>query len=127
MKLLALSTILASAALAASTCNDYKVFRGSHGYDVWLPVNSGSKTCEMGANAQSDAVYILQTTLNSKCYNYGLEEDGIFGPKTVAALKKAQAKHGAAADGVYGPETRDKIAWDAYKAGAVTCLKLSQT
>ena len=44
----------------------------------------------------------LQTNLN-RVIEAGLEPDGKFGPKSVAALKKWQSVTGLNADGVYGP------------------------
>ncbi|KXJ88427.1 hypothetical protein Micbo1qcDRAFT_178051 [Microdochium bolleyi] len=127
MKLLTIATVLTGTASALVTCNSFAFITGSRGYGIYLPTRPGSVECEMGRGSQSEAVRILQTTLNSKCYNYGLDADGEFGAKTEAALKKAQRKHGADDDGIYGPETRKKMAWDAFKAGAVTCLKVANT
>jgi lysozyme len=45
----------------------------------------------------------LQQLLNSSGAN--LEEDGIFGPKTEAAVKQFQESHACAVDGVVGPQT----------------------
>lgn len=58
-------------------------------------VKNGSKGTE---------VTLLQTTLN-KLGGYGLTEDGIFGPKTEAAVKDFQKKKGLDVDGIVGPKT----------------------
>jgi len=46
----------------------------------------------------------LQTILNSLGYNSG-RIDGIFGPGTLAAVKKFQAAHRLLQDGIVGPQT----------------------
>ncbi|KAJ1328191.1 peptidoglycan-binding protein [Microdochium nivale] len=130
MKLTAITitALLTSTASALVTCNNLESRTGSRGYFVFLPTKSGSVECEMGRGSNSNAVLTLQITLNSKCYGYGLEEDGDFGRNTEAALIKAQNKHDAAADGIYGPETRKKMRWDAYNDDyVVSCRKISET
>lgn len=42
-------------------------------------------------------------------YGYPLVDDGIFGPKTLAAVKAFQSKHGLVADGIVGPLTKGKL------------------
>jgi hypothetical protein len=94
----------ASPANAYPQCTTFAVYHGAN-----VPsTSSGSVTCQMGQGAQSTAVLYLQYTLNY-CYNAGLSQDGEFGPKTKAALIRAQAAAHAGQDGVYGPETRSKI------------------
>jgi peptidoglycan hydrolase-like protein with peptidoglycan-binding domain len=62
----------------------------------------------MSQGANSEAVRILQNTLNY-CYSENLTPDSDFGPLTKTALIRAQKAAGAARDGHYGPETRSKI------------------
>ena len=54
------------------------------------------------------AVKILQKLL--KCYGYGLKVDGIFGPKTEAAVKDFQKKYKLTVDGIVGPKTYNALA-----------------
>lgn len=58
-------------------------------------VKNGSK----GADVKT-----LQTALN-KVGNYGLANDGIFGPKTETAVRDFQKKNGLSVDGIAGPKT----------------------
>jgi 3D (Asp-Asp-Asp) domain-containing protein len=51
----------------------------------------------------------LQTTLNSIGYNCGAA-DGIFGPKTYAAVVKLQRDKNCKVDGIVGPQTRQALA-----------------
>ncbi|WP_432278733.1 peptidoglycan-binding domain-containing protein [Nocardia carnea] len=64
----------------------------------------------MSEGASGDGVRALQTALRA-CYNADISTDGQFGPKTKAALKRAQASAGTTADGIYGPKTRDALKW----------------
>lgn len=50
----------------------------------------------------------LQRLLNDSG-NYGLETDGVFGDKTLAAVKDYQAKNGLAVDGIAGANTMTKL------------------
>ena len=54
--------------------------------------------------SKGDAVKLLQTELN-KVMNAGLLVDGDFGPKTLEAVKKFQAKYRLSTDGVVGAKT----------------------
>jgi hypothetical protein len=40
---------------------------------------------------------------------YGLAQDGIVGPKTTAAIRDFQGKHGLTVDGIHGPATEAKL------------------
>jgi len=57
---------------------------------------------------RGDAVSALQTALQNAGFNPG-PVDGIFGPKTLSALKEFQAAAGIAVDGICGPITQDAL------------------
>ncbi|WP_053221564.1 peptidoglycan-binding domain-containing protein [Limnoraphis robusta] len=59
------------------------------------------------AGNTGDSVRELQTRLNNIEANLGI--DGVFGPKTVAAVKQFQSKFGLVADGIVGPKTWREI------------------
>lgn len=59
------------------------------------------KTIKRGCN-RCEEVYLLQKML-------GLEQDGIFGVKTEAAVIEYQKERGLAADGVVGPKTWERL------------------
>lgn len=56
---------------------------------------------------QGDNVVALQKDLNR--LGYGLATDGLFGPKTVVAVKNFQNKTALASDGIAGPLTLSKL------------------
>lgn len=58
---------------------------------------------EIGYGASGSAVKKLQNVLNS--HGYQLEEDGIFGKKTKAAVRDYQKKNSLKIDGIVGDET----------------------
>jgi peptidoglycan hydrolase-like protein with peptidoglycan-binding domain len=51
----------------------------------------------------------VQHGLNLLGAKPGLQEDGVTGPKTVAAIKSFQMSHGLTVDGVAGPKTKQAI------------------
>ncbi|MDE6663569.1 MAG: peptidoglycan-binding protein [Lachnospiraceae bacterium] len=55
----------------------------------------------------ADVTY-LQQQLNAKGYNVG-SVDGIYGNKTLAAVKVFQADNGLVVDGIVGPKTYEKL------------------
>ncbi|MCG5060448.1 MAG: peptidoglycan-binding protein [Limnoraphis sp. WC205] len=59
------------------------------------------------AGNTGNSVRDLQTRLNNIEAN--LVVDGVFGPKTVAAVKQFQSKFGLVADGIVGPKTWREI------------------
>ena len=57
--------------------------------------------------ATGDAVHVLQGDLNS--HGAKLAVDGVFGPKTLAAVRKFQQDKGITVDGIVGPVTWSKL------------------
>lgn len=76
-----------------------------------VPSNAPTPTLREGAHGA--AVRTLQEGLRKGGFNPG-PVDGIFGPKTEAAVKAFQAKHGLQVDGIVGPKT-----WAALKSAHV--------
>lgn len=58
--------------------------------------------------SRGDEVKELQTLLNSSG-NYGLREDGVFGDKTLAAVRDYQKRNGLTTDGIAGANTLGKL------------------
>jgi len=86
---------------------------GVVGPKTWSALNSAGATSggsgpTIKQGASGEAVRALQNRLNQLGHNVGAA-DGAFGPKTTAAVKAFQAKHGLVADGVVGPKTWDKL------------------
>ena len=62
-----------------------------------------------GGNSMPNAdVKKLQYVLNH-VFNAGIDEDGSYGPATIAAVKRAQKAIGIGQDGYYGPNTKAKM------------------
>jgi hypothetical protein len=57
--------------------------------------------------AKGDAVHVLQRDLNA--HGGKLAVDGVFGPATLAAVKRFQKAAGIASDGIVGPVTWSKL------------------
>ena len=70
-------------------------------WDDWSILDYKRRMTERG-------VRWIQKLLN-RVIDAGLDVDGIMGPKTKAAVKAFQQKHGLVADGVVGPKTRAKL------------------
>ena len=66
-------------------------------------VDVSTKLPRLAQGSKGAAVKVLQTILNSD--GAGLSVDGSFGPKTAAAVKEFQKKHGLAADAIVGRKT----------------------
>lgn len=70
----------------------------------------------LSMGASGPAVTALQRQLNLLGFDCGAA-DGVFGPKTAAAVKAFQSSHGLVPDGIVGPKTR----------GALTIALFSRT
>lgn len=71
-----------------------------------FPQTAGAQSLRQGASGAQ--VRQVQTRLKDWGYYTG-SVDGVYGPKTVAAVKQFQRKHGLSADGIVGPATASKI------------------
>ncbi len=99
--------VASPAEAAIATCNNtVNISKGSL-FAVY-PAYNRTATCVMGKGNSGVPVKTLQDALNT-CYHAGLVADGIFGDKTVKALKNAQNSAGVDDDGVYGPATAGAI------------------
>tara|TARA_Y100000310_G_scaffold339754_1_gene433452 strand:+ start:11565 stop:12248 length:684 start_codon:yes stop_codon:yes gene_type:complete len=78
---------------------------------------SGKNPIKQGHSGKG--VEHLQWLLNHFGYNVG-KKDGLFGPKTTAALKGLQRDSGVPADGKLGPQTRDQMEDRYYRRGKYT-------
>jgi peptidoglycan hydrolase-like protein with peptidoglycan-binding domain len=74
-----------------------------------MSVQASQRTLRLG-DTGSD-VRTVQVVMNSQ-HCGPLVEDGIFGPKTQAAVKKYQGERGLVADGIVGPKTWARINHD---------------
>lgn len=68
-----------------------------------VPTLNSSKTLQYNTGVRSNEVKELQQAMNS--LGYDLEEDGIFGAKTKAAVEDYQRKNGLQVDGIVGSQT----------------------
>jgi hypothetical protein len=74
------------------------------------PADAGTTTHPtVRYGSQGPAVEELQQKLNADGADPALEADGIFGPKTRAAVVAFQTKHGLSPDGIVGPLTWGKL------------------
>lgn len=74
---------------------------------TWLSAQSGTAGNTVAQGSSGPAVLALQQRLAA--WGQGVAGDGLFGPVTLAALKKFQAARGLAVDGVAGPATWAEI------------------
>jgi murein L,D-transpeptidase YcbB/YkuD len=91
--------------------------------DVWRSYNkmnykanvpatgSGSTSCLMQQGSSGDHVRALQWALLLCQGKSDLTIDGIWGPKTTAAVQSFQRSKNLRPDGIYGPETRNALNW----------------
>ncbi len=110
-------------ASAAASCTGSSYFLNDVNAIVTVPTIGDSThrtNCELGFGNTGWGVYALQETLNY-CYGRRLALDGIFGPRTQAALIYAQGVEHIWVDGIYGPQSRDHLKWSAWGQG---CARL---
>lgn len=96
-----------TAEAAQPRCWGANFMRVSSGGHAEVPTRSRSDLstgCILAYGDRTAGVRALQSTLN-RCYGYRLAEDGIYGARTQAAVKRVQGLIGARRDGIYGPET----------------------
>jgi peptidoglycan hydrolase-like protein with peptidoglycan-binding domain len=87
---------------------DYQTKNGLKADGIAGPMTLGSlnpATVKLGSTGAQ--VKLVQTTLNAKGYKVSV--DGVFGKKTLAAVKSFQTKNGLKADGIVGPATHAKL------------------
>jgi hypothetical protein len=103
----------ASAVSAYPTCDSYTTLVVGR-FWAMIPIYNatGSNNCSMkiDTNRRNPAAWALQVSLKY-CYVSNLATTTVYGPRTAAAVAKAQDAAGAGVDGIYGPETRNKIKW----------------
>lgn len=95
--------------LAATNCpgKNYPLAKVKEAVEnTWI---EKAKTMLLKVGSRGETVRKLQEMLNSLGFNCGAA-DGIFGPKTQAAVKAFQKKYGLVADGIVGPQTWRKLA-----------------
>lgn len=75
------------------------------------PTQPTNPTTPTGNNLQvgSRGAAVTQLQKDLSKLGYPLTADGVFGPKTDAAVRKFQREHGLTADGIVGPRTRAAI------------------
>ena len=82
---------------------------------VALPVSGGAQSRAKGSAAAEVRAELLRIGSRGPAVAkvqraLGIEADGIFGPKTRAAVKAFQRSHGLVVDGIVGPQTRAALA-----------------
>jgi peptidoglycan hydrolase-like protein with peptidoglycan-binding domain len=74
-----------------------------------VPATTTSTEIDTSSSQSHAIVEEMQTSLADLGYYEG-DIDGLYGPKTIAAVKTFQAQAGLTADGKYGPKTHDALA-----------------
>ncbi len=81
---------------------------------IYLPITyaeSDDAVMTIRSGASGTIVKDIQKKLNEKGYSVGTV-DGIFGSKTVSAVKKFQSDNGLTSDGIVGSRTAEKLGVD---------------
>jgi peptidoglycan hydrolase-like protein with peptidoglycan-binding domain len=85
---------------------------GGNGHElVNIPAYGSTDNCITGRGAYGSHVKAIQNALRHCHGRTAVEVDSDFGPITERELKIVQARLGLDDDGVYGPKTRDKLRW----------------
>jgi hypothetical protein len=84
------------------------------------PFAANGEPALLSIGSTGPAVTRLQQGLTER--GYAVEADGVFGPRTAAALRKFQAEHGLAADGIAGPLTTAVLCAEAEMSPDLTAL-----
>lgn len=116
----------ASPAVAASTCTQATTVTSGNTYARYPAYGSDNLSCVMSRGNTGEDVKALQRGLN-RCYSAGLAVDGIFGNDTFGALKTAQRRAGVDDDGIYGPKTAAAVNYPYYSSSSdafVRCAHL---
>ncbi len=118
----ALASAAAPAQAALPNCNvSVRVYtQAGNEYRLWPEHKSAANItldCVLATGNSGPAVAALQTALN-RCNGQAISADGVFGPRTRAAVIAVQRAHGLTQDGVYGPRTRDAMAWPYYSSAS---------
>jgi cell wall-associated NlpC family hydrolase len=79
-----------------------------------LPVSGGAQSRAKGSGAAEVRVELLRMGSRGPAVlkvqrALGIDADGIFGPRTRAAVKRFQRAHGLLVDGIVGPQTRTAL------------------
>jgi peptidoglycan hydrolase-like protein with peptidoglycan-binding domain len=75
--------------------------------DEFLQALAAAQTQVLSSGSKGGAVSMAQIALNLK--NFPVVADGVFGPKTFAAVRNFQASNNLVVDGIVGPRTWQKL------------------
>jgi peptidoglycan hydrolase-like protein with peptidoglycan-binding domain len=120
--------ITADGIFGPGTKKALRKFQARHGLTVdgvagprtWRALN------RTGASASTKVVKVggkkrvLGHSVRAVQRELGVPADGVFGPQTLAALRKFQARHGLTVDGVVGPQTWAALVRDGGRGGKAT-------
>ncbi|MFC8091699.1 peptidoglycan-binding protein [Streptomyces sp. NPDC008343] len=102
------------AGAATNWCNKTlgRFIGGGNGHELAnIPAYGSTVDCITAEGASGSHVEAIQKALRHCHKRTRVTVDGDFGPITEEELKKVQAALGLEDDGVYGPKTRDKLKW----------------